>query len=611
MSDEIARTRSSNSPDVPGPFAREYTLDLPRIPSLELPLKLSPTQASVKKAIEMCGGLNKVKAALSLRGETDVGLELFLNQGRNDDGSKIYFNEHPIVGKRVPQRDESIIMKISLPKGTLARSGGNLARAISSVDPRNVKATPVAIVDNTIKYREMSDFQVRLDNSSSAKDFNSSFGTLNLSNIKTYVNNIPDFDSKPFENVNNVTVDRSVHCPVTDFQLPPIPRFSMVNLPFVYQYKSNPYATKTSSGESKVMGTYIKNYQQFVHDFAPEVDIPHLPHPELVQQYEVAKKTKVYPGSKSDSKFYEKLETCLPILSRLFEKRHVWIKRHIDGIVPQDLHPVLKIGLALVSYRFTKGPWRNTYIRLGVDPRSSNEYAKYQTEYFKIEKRLLKNPAVQKNVPAPPDRFYQSNIEGDIDSRFRFNGKQIPWYLMLQIDLLIEEPNIREVYEKAQYLDTPSELTGWFADLDLAKIRKIVKYELGCMVQGNYEFNEHKLKYFKVMLHVKESDMNKDAEGDVNMDRGDESKHNIDDDDDDNGVETGEIDDPVLEAEEDYDDENNVVATNNGDDDDARDEFDIKTASLDDILDRISKYDQKTANYLQKHLDGFVQETKL
>lgn len=613
MTEEIARTRLTSLKDIPGPYAREFTLDLPRAPSVELPLKVSSSQASIEKALKMCGGLSKVKLALSSHGDSNCNLELYMNEGANRDGTMKFFNEHPIVGKRVPQRDESILLKITMPKGTLDAHGGNLRSAIGSLESKHVRVVPVAIVNNTIKFREMSDFQVRLDNVPSANDFHNSFGTLNWQNFKNYVNNIPDFDTKPFENINNVVIDRSVTCPSSDFQLPPIPRFSMVSLPFVYQYKSNPYATKTPSGESKVVGTYIKNYQQFMHEFSESKPVPHLPHVELLEKYNIAKKNKVYPGSKSDSKFYEKLEECLPILHKLFEKRHVWIKRHIDGIIPLELHAVFKIALALVTYRFTKGPWRNTYIKLGVDPRSSNEYAKYQTEYFKIERHLLQNSSVQKNIPAPPGRFYRTNSPGDIDTRFMFDGKQIPWYLMLQIDMLVHEPNIKEVYDQAQYLDTPSELTGWFTELDLAKIRKIVKYELGCMVQGNYHFNEHKLKYFKVMLYVKEPMLNKDAHGNDNMDVSSVPTQIDDEDDDDNGVETGEPDDAVLEAEdEEAEDEHNISISQNFECADINDlGFDVKTASFKEIVSRIAKSDPKTAEFIDRELKGFIHDSEL
>lgn len=593
-------------------YAREYTLDLPRISSVEVPLKVSPSPESVAKAVSMCGGLSSIKKAL--QSQDDTGLELHLNLEEDENGASSFFNEHPIIGRRVPNRDESILLKISLPKGTLAKHNNNLREAIASCsDQKKLRVVPVAIINNTIRFREMSDFQIRLDNVPTAKEYNESFNSLNWDKFKDYVNSIPDFDTKPYENLSSMTVDRTSKIPSRDWQLAPIPRFSMVNIPYIYKFRDNPYAKKSDTGESSVKGTYIKNFQQLVYDFNTQTGIPTHPHPEIVRIFETAKETGVYPGTSKDFKFLEKLQSCLKILNELFEKRPIWVKRHIDGIVPLELHMTLKVALSLCSYRFTKGPWRNSYIKLGIDPRTSNEYAKYQTEYFKIERRLLTDPSIKKNLPAPPPKDYQSSVPGEIDPRFEFDGKSIPWYLMLQIDLLLKEPNINEIYSQVEFLPEANELTGWFNELDLTKIRKIVKYELGCMVQGNYEFNEHKLTFFKRMIYVKESMMkDQDADGDVDMDQ----------DNDDNGVEDGEMDDALLEEAEDEEQEDaedqagesalkSEISDGKQDENSEPDTFDIKTASFNEVMDKIAKHNSESAEYLKDYLKGLVQESSL
>ncbi|CAI4058828.1 hypothetical protein N7582_001211 [Saccharomyces uvarum] len=628
----------------PPVIADEFTLDLPRIPSLELPLNVSTKHASIQKAIQMCGGIEKVKEAFKEHGpiESQNGLELYLNEGFDRDGSKTYFNEHPIIGKRVPFRDESVILKVTMPKGTLAKNNNSLKDSITSLKNSNkLRVTPVSIVDNTIKFREMSDFQIKLDNVPSAKEFKSSFGSLEWDNFKNFVNSVPDNDSQPQENIGNLVLDRSVKIPSTDFQLPPPPKLSMVGFPLLYKYKANPFAKKKKNGVTEVKGTYIKNYQLFVHDLSEKSVIPSHAHEQLLNDFDVAKKTKVYPGTKSDSKFYQSLEECLQILSQLFAKRPIWVKRHLDGIVPKKVHHTIKIALALISYRFTMGPWRNTYIKFGTDPRSSPEYAQYQTEYFKIERKLLSSPIVKKNVPKPPPLVFESDTPGDIDSRFKFDGEKVPWYLMLQIDLLIGEPNIAEVFGNVEYLDKANELTGWFKELDLVKMRRIVKYELGCMVQGNYEYNKYKLKYFKTMLFVKESmvlenknpeedntgvndNTDADADGDIDMDVGTQEPSAVaitdvdiavGDDDDDNDAITEEPDDAALENEEMDTSQNLKVPQNSYDDADADEEeqegFDIKTASFQDIINRIARLDPKTAATMERDLKGFVNEANL
>lgn len=610
--------------------AKEYTLDIPRIPSVELPLHVSAQPASIIKAVNMCGGLKKVKEAFM--GEKSKGskdyLELYLNRTEdNSDAAGNFFNEHPIIGKPVPFRDDSVVLKVVMPKGTLEKNDGNIQKALSTLETKDYKVTPIAVVDNTIKFREMSDFQYRLDNVPAAKEYVSSFGTLDWPKFKNFVDSVPDNDTKPQENINNLIWDRSLKSPDTDYQLPPPPTLSMVGFPHVYKYKKNPLAKKKSNGVSEVRGSYIKNYQLFVHELTENSKIPTDPHKSLQNDYKIAQETKIYPGTKESLKFYESLEECLTILNALFKKRPIWIKRHLDGIIPKRLHHTLKIALALVTYRFTMGPWRNTYIIFGCDPRSSKEYAKYQTEYFKIERKLLSSPKVRKNIPKLKDIVFESNQSEDIDTRFRFDGKQIPWYLMLQIDLLIYEPNVAEIYNEVEYLDKPNEVTGWFNELDLVKIRRIVKYELGCLAQGNFEFNKYKLKYFKSMQFVKESmitdeqdkgiqDKTVDAEGDIVM-NGDDSNDNkkietMDDDDEDNGIVTGEADDDALEVDE--SDTNDNIRIDDEDHDDnivSKDDFDVDSASFQDIIARIGKMDTKTAEYLQDELGGFVNISKL
>lgn len=263
-------------------YAREYTLDLPRISSVELPLKVSSAPESVAKAVDMCGGLSSIKNVL--QGRDENGLELHLNPEQDENDTSTFFNEHPIIGRTVPNRDESVLLKISLPKGTLAKHNGNLQKAIAAgMEEKKLRVLPVAIINNTIRFREMSDFQVRLDNLPSAKEYNNSFKSLNWDNFKDYVNSIPDYDTKPYENLNTMIVDRSSNIPPFDWQLPPIPRFSMVNIPYIYKYRDNPYAKKSDTGESSVKGTYIKNYQQLVYDFNTTTGIPTQPHPDIVK----------------------------------------------------------------------------------------------------------------------------------------------------------------------------------------------------------------------------------------------------------------------------------------------------------------------------------------
>ena len=65
--------------------------------------------------------------------ESQHGLQLYLNDDTDSDGSKRYFNEHPVIGKRVPFRDESVILKVTMPKGTLSKNNNSVKDSIKSL----------------------------------------------------------------------------------------------------------------------------------------------------------------------------------------------------------------------------------------------------------------------------------------------------------------------------------------------------------------------------------------------------------------------------------------------------------------------------------------------
>ena len=703
VSDISATPETTNDEDS---LATEYTLDVPRIPSLQLPLNVLPNPRSVKNAIKMCGGIGKIKAAFKEENpiQSQLGLELYLNANIEDstsdegeeeeeeeeeddntvlsdneddrnkhhiNGEKVddetlqlskgqkrqqgkgkkqkqrgegmiqrqknlFFNEHPIRGKRAPYRDDSIILKITMPKGTLAKQNNSIRSALQSLDPKEYTVTPVAIVNNSIKFRELSDFQVRLDNVPAAYEYQTDFRSLDLKKIKKYVDSIPENDVSPQENVADIIIDRSLPSPASDYQLPPPPRFSLVGLPHRYMYKQNSFAVSKDDGTFRVSAYYVRNYQILVDDLDDSVKIPTKPDEALLRDYREAQRTGFYPGSTFGMGYLEALEECVELLNKLFSRRPVWVKRHLDGIVPERIHHTIKVALALVSYRFTMGPWRNTYIKLGCDPRSSNEYAKYQTEYFKIPRKMLDDPKIRKNIPEIPTLSFESNNPGDIDTRFEFDGTRIPWYLMLQIDLLTKEPNIAEVFNKVEYLPTPSPVSGWFTELDLFKMRSIMKYELICLAEGNHNFDKERIDFFKTVDHVSRRQLARnrlrgrggvpvaaaDGEADVNMlaeeeetaeqqkgsskqeDLGVEPKKDSEESKIGAGVENN------VEGNDDDDDQGDVVRE---DEEELINEDvygDIRNGTFNDVISRVAELDPKTAEYLRQ-LDGFVDESNI
>ncbi|KAL6941846.1 hypothetical protein ACO0QE_003005 [Hanseniaspora vineae] len=623
-------------------IATEYVLkDLPYMQSVEFPLKCKPGKEvpeSIANMINMCGGINNIKEtfqAIALseaenscneNGEETLSsgqtaakenapkaLELYLNKNSAENSNGLLFNDHPLLGK--PTRDQRLILKIKIKRKKTDKIIQKSKKMVDKFqDCVSYTATPIAIVDTTIKFRALSDFQVILDNNRSAKEYDQCFNKLKWENMKSFVNSIEENDTKPFYPLYEVSQNKAAV-----FELLPPPRFSMVDIPYVYKFKRNPYHDVESNTIKK---SYVKAHQIQVTNLET---IPTKPPQVLLDNLKVAKETGVYPGtSKEDAVFLKELESRINDLKPLFERQPIWIKKHIDGILSQldtTWLQMVRFALPFVSYRIMKGPWRNTYCKYGVDPTSDPKYARYQTENFRIEKSYY-----TVKVEECPNKFV-SDTPNEIDSRFFFTGKQIPWYSTYQMFQLEGEPNIKEILDQVVYLDKPNDATGWFPELDLWKIRKIIKYELGCLIKGNQDFSSTKLKIIKEMPFLKgfnpnstypkkekhfpyvknkHSESSNEELGDAqqtgkltgNKDAAEEEE------DDDNGVDAGNEDMHNVAIDEDLDDDEN-------DDELINDKFDATSASFKEIVQRIMMKDPELGEYMDANIEGLVRADKL
>lgn len=63
----------------------------------------------------------------------------------------------------------------------------------------------------------------------------------------------------------------------------------------------------------------------------------------------------------------------------LFEQRPCWTKLALRNMLTEGYSESdFKRNLTLVAYTFVNGPWRNVWVRYGIDPRSSPEFRHFQ-----------------------------------------------------------------------------------------------------------------------------------------------------------------------------------------------------------------------------------------
>lgn len=435
-------------------YAKEHSLDIPHVSCIEFPLKVK----NVDRAMKMVGGEDA--AIKACQDENASPLELRFT-------SNVY--EHPVNAKL--NTNEHILIKISLPKRVLQENGGNVQRALAQLHKTHNKAihiTPVAIINKTFRFREMSDFQYQTRSSKFASKIDDSIHALSYSKISAL-----DFKD-----------DKEPWAPSQDglYDLPPPPRFSSIPLPFNYHYKKNS-ATVMKEGKLTTKNKHIKLHSTIIKW---EDQPPTEPSEKLKQQI-------VFFEQNSQNVIYKDILETIKLLKALFDSKPIWIRKHLEAVLPIHLKQCLRHALPEVSYTYAKGPWRQAYIKFGIDPKASSEYGKYQTEGFRV-------PGFKKVVP----RGFVSEVPNGVSQVFKFNGDELPVSLYFQLENLTDI-QVQLLLSRAKVNDVCDFHDGWYDNVTMARLRRLMRYKLRCLNDGA-PIEEEKLDYFMNKMEVQENE---------------------------------------------------------------------------------------------------------
>ena len=182
----------------------------------------------------------------------------------------------------------------------------------------------------------------------------------------------------------------SQHYPaIKDFRLPrtygledtttlPPPIWTASSIPNNYVYRQNPsvkVASDPLTGKAVVRNTQT-TAKLFCHQM--QWDSPE------------------YPSTTMDglqpldqqSRTFQKTVTAL---QALFDQRPIWTRRALLNSLESELSSfnVVRFCLPYVSYALRSGPWRDAYVRLGVDPRADPQYRIYQTIMLQLKPKMM------------------------------------------------------------------------------------------------------------------------------------------------------------------------------------------------------------------------------
>lgn len=497
--------------------AKEHSLDIPHISCIEFPLKVK----NVDKAFDLVGGRDKV-----IHSCLDEQIPLELRFTKN-----IY--EHPVNAK--VNKREHILVKVSVPKKEFQENNRNIQRTLQQVHSngkKQIHITPLAIINKTFRFREMSDFQYQIKNSDYVKQVNGSIHALNYEKIKDLKF---EQDKKPWDfDVKEKEL----------FDLPPPPRFSSIPLPFNYHYKKNA-ASVVREGKLTRKNKHIK-LNSIIIRFSDEA--PNQASKELVNQLEIFEKDQENP-------FNRDIIITLELIKKLFDEKPIWIRKHLEAILPIHLKPCLKYALPQISYSFTKGPWRQSYIKFGIDPRSSPKYGKYQTEGFRVPNYFQKIP-----------KNFMNEVPNGVSASYQFDGNQLPLTLSFQLENIVDE-QIQELIKRATVRKECDFQDGWYDALSMFKVRRLMRYKLKVLVDGG-RLEPDKISHIMHRLQVQEAAGEKDKDNS-------ESDDEVSDEDD----------------NEDY-------------------ELDLKEADYKEIVKYLERFNERGANQI-KELSSLIKQKDL
>ena len=82
----------------------------------------------------------------------------------------------------------------------------------------------------------------------------------------------------------------------------------------------------------------------------------------------------------------ETMQRLIQRVELLMNDRPIWTRRALSNQIPTD--EWLNLGRYVyqyVGYEFVSGPWRDTVVKFGIDPRRHPKYRIYQTMTFQID----------------------------------------------------------------------------------------------------------------------------------------------------------------------------------------------------------------------------------
>ncbi|KAI0845549.1 RNA polymerase III transcription factor IIIC subunit-domain-containing protein [Daldinia vernicosa] len=324
-----------------------------------------------------------------------------------------------------------------LPKSILRKMQDN---------PEDYQVEAVGSIHATHRYRGLADFQFANTNPSFLTNIAEHMLPMKVSKLRR-IKFAPGVATGPGQEI-----------------IPP-PHFTDRVIGFNYNYEQNPNTKVEGDSGGKqqlinIQGRKKHSYGHFINN----------------NQYPVPEKPRREPAMKVP-------EGLMNQLHKLMDERPIWTRRAILNRITGDFSDsVLRIALQLIGYQFRGGPWRDAFIKYGVDPRPDPSFRIYQTLAFKLERNIVGT----KKIPWEVVRKGQTKrrMRENSDSHL-WNGEDYSTDGKFWQVCDITDPFVRGIIDRAPLRDTCDlKDSGWYHKGTWGKVKMVMKVKMVAIKRG-------------------------------------------------------------------------------------------------------------------------------
>jgi general transcription factor 3C polypeptide 5 (transcription factor C subunit 1) len=432
---------------------------------------------NVDKAVEMLGG--------------DQAIKTFLHEGHAGKPINLKFHpedpfSQPIVS--VNRQANDVLLKVVVPKrtGRKRKRGSDepFAKDLNESPPKksaryllqslqdnksSYQIEPVASIPAVHVFRTMPDFAYSTSHSQFLNQFRDKV-------LPYQYPLLSDFQLNPGRGLETTEI------------IPP-PVLSTMSYPSNYAYRQNP-AIKAfidpTTGSRRLFNTQApaRIHTQQCQWHTPPSQIPN----------------DVSPSAPPLGLEAHNFRGLVTILRTVFARRPIWTRRGLANQLPPNAPIFLaKYAIGYVAYAMRSGPWRDTYIRLGIDPRSDPSFRQYQSLMLQLVSSK-KTSAENKKYEDTALRSWRR--DPDKNSHIFTGRGGVPWDGKSWQLCDLQDPILRQLVDiPALYLREKCEerYFGWYQNGTWCKLKIILKAKVDLMMEGITPDMEFDLKFDRLL----------------------------------------------------------------------------------------------------------------